>query len=361
MKKLLALSWLIVLVALFILQLQFKGESTSFFGITDDTGQTISFEYPVDIIDMQVIDGQKVEQGSILLKVRRSSLAAEQAILNEKIKELNLRDSSSVASIKSEIKSLLARKAAEQANLDLQIQKLQAQYQTNKKLLSDITGSAASTGSAGNSFYQQIRVLEKQKIHTGRSLQAQIDHLRAQLNSRDRPIYAQINELKQRRSELDRQATELVVRAKLAGRVGSVLAKPGETIDAFKPIISIHALRPERVKGYINENVYNQVKAGQKVWITSLALNGEAIVQEGRVDNIGNRIVEYPARLKKNILVPAFGREVQITLEDSNTLLLGEKVQIGLQPPRPSLADKTVSYFINFFNSYAKGAYVAKN
>ena len=364
MKKLLALSWFSVLIALVALQSQFEGASTVFFGITDDSAQTISFEYPVDILDLTVIDGQKVDQGNVLLKVRRSSLVAKQAVLNERINELNSRETTSIAAIKSEIKSLLAKKAADQASLDVKIHKLLAQYRTNQKLLADITGSTVSANTARNPFQGQINELKKQRSFLGRSVQAQIDNLKDQLKNKDRPIHAKMNELRQKQTELDRQTTELVVRAQLAGRVGNVLYKSGETIDAFMPILSIHALSPERVKGYINENVYNQVMPGQKVWISSLALSsaakGEAAAHIGIVENIGNRIVEYPPRLKKNVLVPAFGREVQIKLLDSDTLLLGEKVHIGLQPPKPSISNRAITYVTAFFNTYAKGyVYVA--
>ena len=361
MKKLLAFVWISVLIGLLALQSQFKSESTFFFGITDDSSQTISFEYPVDIIDLTVIDGQQVDKNRVLLKVRRSSLAADQAVLNEKINELRSRDHTSITTIKAEIKRLQAKKAAEQAKLDVDIRKLQTRYNTNKSLLADITGSSNVKQGTTNPFYAQIDVLKKQRAYLGHSIQVQINNLRNQLKNNDRPIHAQINELKQRRAELKRQTTELVVRAQLDGRVGNVMYKAGDTIDAFKPIMSIHALKPERVKGYINENVYNQVQAGQPVWITSLASNNNITTYTGIVDNIGNRIVEYPNRLKKNKMIPTFGREVQIKIDQTNTFLLGEKVHIGLQPPTPSATDQAVAYFTNFFNTYAKGAAYAAN
>lgn len=140
MKKLLAFTWLGTLIALFVLQSYFKGETTVFFGLTDDSAQTISFEYPVEITELSVVEGKKVEQGSILLKVRRSNLVVKQAVLNEKIHELDARKQSSEALIRSEIKSLQSQKVAKKADLDIQIKQLQAKYTSNKQLLAKITG-----------------------------------------------------------------------------------------------------------------------------------------------------------------------------------------------------------------------------
>ncbi len=344
MKKILAISWITILVTLFVLQSHFKAETTVFMGITDDSGQAISFEYPIEIVELNTVEGQKVAEGDVLLKVRRSNLESKQAILSEKIHELDFRNQSSMVSIQAEIKSLRARKAAEQADLNVQIQKLRAQYRTNIKLLADITGSAESANDTDNPFLEQIAVLKKQRSYIGRSIQAQIDSLRSQISSNNRPIHAQMNELKERRTELDRQVTELVVKADLSGQVGSVLYKAGETVNAFQPILNIHVMYPELVKGYINENVYNKVKAGQQVWVSSVALNGEAIAFKGIVENVGNRIVDYPQRLKKNVLVPAWGREVVVRLDNENRLLLGERVNIGLRPPQPSLSRRAVAY-----------------
>ena len=361
MKKLLATSWILVLIGLFFLQSQFKSESTFFLGITHDTGQAISFEYPVVIVDISVTDGQKVDQGKTLLKVRRRNLDSKQAILSEKIIELDFRNKSSKATLLAEVKSLQARKAAEQADLDVQIQKLKAQYRTNQKLLSDITGSKNIINTRDNPLFEQIAALKKQRRHVGRSLQAQIDSLRSQLKSNKRPIYAQMNELKQRRSELNRQVTELVVDADFAGQVGKVMYKAGETVDAFNSILTLHPMYPELIKGYINENVYNKVRAGDDVWVTSVALNGAATPYKGIVENVGNRIVEYPQRLKKSMMVPAWGREVLIRVEVGNDFLLGEKVNVGLQPPKPSLSKKVLAYLIDMISSYAGEAAYANN
>ena len=350
MKKLLAFTWLGTLIALFVLQSYFKGETTVFFGLTDDSGQTISFEYPVEITELSVVEGKKVEQGSILLKVRRSNLVVKQAVLNEKIHELDARKQTSEASIRSEIKSLESQKVAKKADLDIQIKQLQAKYTSNKQLLANITGGEVLSKSV-SPLLEQVDVLKKQKSHVGKAIQAQIDNLNAQLKGESRPVYAQINALKEQRSELDRQESELLVRAELTGKVGNILYKEGETVDAFQPILSIHALQPEFVKGYIHENIYNKVQAKQKVWVSSTTLGGNSFYYEGTVENIGNRIVEYPQRLRKSLLVSAWGREVLVRLNNKSNLLLGEKVSIALERPQRSMIDEVATYITNLFSS----------
>jgi len=349
MSKTLLAIWLSTLAGLLILQSSFEGKTTVFSGLTDDGGQTISFEYPVEILEMLVVEGKQVNKGDVLLKVRRSDLILEQAVLNEKILEFNSRNQTSIASIESEIKSLNAKKIAQKADIDVQIKQLQAKYKTNKKLLSDITGEKEIRRSL-SPLLDQIHVLKRQKAHVGKAIQAQIDHLNMRLNNVNRPIYAQINALKEQSSELSRQETELVVKADLSAKVGTVQYKPGERINSFQPILSIHALQPEFVKGYIHENVYNEVKAGQSVWVMSNTLSGSTLVEEGLVENIGNRIVEYPQRLKKNRLVAAWGREVLIRLKSRNNFMLGEKVRISLEPPTNSSMQEVVDTMLNWLN-----------
>jgi multidrug resistance efflux pump len=361
MKKLLILSWLIVLISLFILQSVFQGESTIMKGISEDSAQTIRFEYPVEIVHLAVMGGQKIKQGEVVLKVRRNNLAASQAVLNQQLHELESRNQSEISSIQSEIKSLQAKKTAEQAVLDIQIHKLQTQFKANHKLLTDITGSYQSVAGISRSFREQLNVLKKQRIYLGISIQAQIDNLKEQFSNQDRPIFSQINELKERRSELQRQVTELVVTTDLSGQVGNILFTPGDTVDAFQPILTIHALYPKSVKAYIHENVYSQVKKGQQVWIVPTTLGASAIAQQGVVENIGNRIIDYPQRLKKNILVPSWGREVLIKLPAKNSLLLGEKVNISLEKPQPDILKKATAYYKKWFTINAIGTAYASN
>ncbi|MCK5666567.1 MAG: hypothetical protein KAI17_23915, partial [Thiotrichaceae bacterium] len=162
----------------------------------------------------------------------------------------------------------------------------------------------------------------------------EIDGLSQQINSTNRPIDEQINELHTRKEELQRQSVGLKVKAQFDGRIGSVNFKAGELVSPFQPVMSVHSHIPRYIKGYINENILNDVKVAQTVWVNSIAFNKEESPMVGIVESLGNRIVEYPERLKKNPLIPAWGREVIVRLNNlDNSLLFGEKVRVHLENP----------------------------
>jgi hypothetical protein len=111
-------------------------------------------------------------------------------------------------------------------------------------------------------------------------------------------------------------------------------------VPAYQPILTVQGLAPRDVKGYVHENVLNEVKVGQTVWVRPVVSQHAGVALEATVEGLGNRIVEYPLRLRRNQAVPAYGREVVVKLKaDSNPLLFGEKVEVALSAKRdwPSL------------------------
>ena len=75
--------------------------------------------------------------------------------------------------------------------------------------------------------------------------------------------------------------------------------------------------------------------------------NNEPI--QAMVESLGSRIVEYPVRLKKNLMVSAWGREAVIRLTEENKLLLGEKVIVSLE--NPTQGGNFISAVIELFSS----------
>ena len=124
------------------------------------------------------------------------------------------------------------------------------------------------------------------------------------------------------------------VYAKFDGSIGSVLYKPGEQVPPFAPILTLHSSCPSFIKGYIHEELLNDVKIGQQVWIKSNGAADSKEAVQGIVESLGSRIVEYPVRLKLNPVVPVWGREAIIRLENHNPFLLSEKVLILVEEPQ---------------------------
>ncbi len=354
-KKLLVSIWGISIVVIGLLALAFRGESAHFFGITDDREQTILFESPVDIVQIRVVEGEQVRQGQLLMEVQRDSLSSGLVILDEQLTELMTRDRESVATARAQLASLRSQQEAQQANLDSKIQSLQSRYDLNQSFLIQLDGHAPDLDSSNSPILAEIEGLTRERQHLRASLESKISNLEAQLNAKLRPVDAQVAELEERKSALQHQATKLTIRADFDGRVGSLLFRTGEIVAPFQPILTVHGSSPEYVNGYIHETVINRVKLGQQVWVQSTTSGEDTPFIESTVESLGTRIVEYPARLKKNPLVQAWGREVVVRFSGSHPLLLGEKVIVLLDKPDSTLTQivSSVNVLGNVMNVFA--------
>ncbi len=137
--------------------------------------------------------------------------------------------------------------------------------------------------------------------------------------------------LKTEREASSQRKAQLLFHAPSDGMIGSVFFKVNEEVPPFAPILSIHPKTPSYIKGYIHEDVINNIAVNQKVKITPLAPKDLSVAQIGVVKSIGARIVEYPERLKKHRGIPVWGREILISIPKTGGLLLGERVLIAAE------------------------------
>lgn len=342
-KAILPIFWILAMVGIFELADAFNRKSEHFFGIADNREQNISFQYPVEIIQTLALEGEDVGQGMSILEVKRHDLVSNQNTLDEQIKKLKLEKDEAQQTITSQIESLVANKQSTLADIDQKIHEVEARLQLiqhNKMLAESISGTHIAQETIASETLE-IADLHKKRHYAAEAIQAEINNLTRQLNATRRPVDAQIAELQGNKTELQRQNKSLTVNAQFNGRIGSIHFKPGDLVAAFQPIMTVNSATPTNVKGFIQENILNEVRIGQTVWVKSITLNHDEPPLEGVVESLGNRIVEYPERIKKDPLINAWGREVVIRLTTKSSLLFGEKVDIFLtqkQPPFQWLA-----------------------
>ncbi len=333
-KILLPAFWVIALISVFTLSSSFSDKSLHFFGIAGEREQTINFQYPVEVVQSFVVEGKEVKQGQDILEVRRPELVAELSSLGQEIRKHQLQKQESENSINSQLANLKAKKHAVTADMDYQINSLKLRLKINSDMIHSISGSGRKKAVVRST---ELNDLKRKRYFSAQAIQAEIDGLTQQLNASNRPIDEQINTLHTRKEELRRQSVSLKVKAQFNGRIGSVNFKAGELVSPFQAIMSVHSSIPRYIKGYINENILNDVQVGQTVWVSSIAFNKEESQLAGVVESLGNRIIEYPERLKKHPLVQAWGREVIVRLNNlDHALLFGEKVQVLLETPEHS-------------------------
>lgn len=140
--RILLFSWLLALSSVFALLQNLQSTATQFFGITGSREQTISFQHPVEISQINVVEGDKVEQNTPLLEAFRHDLATKQTIIDENITEMKTRHNESMATAHAKLQSLIAERKAKVAEITTRINKLESQLKLNLKLLEDISGAS---------------------------------------------------------------------------------------------------------------------------------------------------------------------------------------------------------------------------
>ena len=326
-KGLLPWAWGGAIVAAAALAVSFHGKSEFFYGIVANREQVISFQYPVEIVRIHAVEGKAVSSGQPILEVRRYDLSSGQDTLDEKIRRFGLEKKESAATLGSQVANLVAKREAALADLDSQIHALERKV----RALESVSGVEKKSDDGVRIDPAELVDLKQKRHFTDKAIQAEINNLKSQLAAGSRPIDAQIAELEKTKTESLRQSGALKVGALFDGRVSSVNFRPGELVPAYQPILTVLSLAPRDIKGYVHENVLNDVKIGQTVYVKSIGTDRIQLTLEAVVEGMGNRIVEYPVRLRRNQAVTAWGREVVVKLKnEENSLLFGEKVEMSL-------------------------------
>jgi multidrug resistance efflux pump len=179
-----------------------------------------------------------------------------------------------------------------------------------------------------NPILAQIKGLKQLLESAKNPAQTQIDFFGSTLTTSNDPIQAQVSRYADELDLLLEKQRQLVKKAPIGGMIGMVKYKAGERVSPFDTILTLHAAAPSFVNGYIHENVYSRVTAGDTVEVRSFADDKHAV--RGQVLNVGSRIVDYPMRLRSRQEIPIWGREVIIKIPDENRFLMGEKVLISV-------------------------------
>lgn len=110
------------------------------------------------------------------------------------------------------------------------------------------------------------------------------------------------------------------------GIVGEVLVHQGEVVTQYQSLVNVYAKAASSVVGYIHESGVSELKKDDEVIVYSS--NGEKKVATGYVENVADRLVEFPLRLKRHTNEQVWGREVYIKIDANNSFLNSEKVLI---------------------------------
>lgn len=254
-NKVFSAIWLFALCFVMVLN-NSTSTSLTFVGSTSARAVNVSLEHPATIKKINVISGQNVQKGQLLLELDSP--------------ELNLKINT----------------------VSHELDQLKAEYEINKQLKGQLLSIKSKKNEGTQEDPEQINI--------------------AKLEKELKLLYEEKN--------------KLYIFSTFDGVVGDIYYQSGETISPFTPVLQMHEHVPTSIRGYIHENNYHQVRIGQSVEVRSYS--NEAKIYKAAVASVGSKIVEIPARFKKNPEIALYGREVIIKLPIENNFLLGEKVLI---------------------------------
>ena len=312
----------------------YRAEPDTFYGIADTKEIAISSESAVEIRRIAVAQGQMVSQGDTLLELHNPGLEMRLSQITHELNELRARKTAHATLSKSEILQLKARQAERISEIRAEIKELEAQYEINKQLVSELLsldkdkGALAGANDAKNPVQIKLESLRQLLLLVQDPSRVYEGRLANALSSEGDPLTEQVSQREDELRILNEDRKRLIILAQIGGLIGSVNFKVGEKVSPFTPILTLHAASPSFVRGYIHEDVYSQVALKQKVRVQSNQNRRHNV--DGEVVGVGARIVEYPERLRKRADILIWGREIIIRLPPDNRFLLGEKVLISL-------------------------------
>ncbi|MFW5785160.1 MAG: HlyD family secretion protein [Chitinispirillaceae bacterium] len=318
--------WVAIVAVLITMTLTLSREVTVFKGIADAREITVNSEKAVEISRIDVVPGQTVGKGDLLVQLRRPELEMRMTELTHSLEQTKAQAHADAGSIASQIRQLRAERASTLNRYNSEIEELQAVQKLNRELTSELKSIKTGHFKKDESNLTQLRIenLNKDLALSLDAIDLRIRHLR---KISDQPVEVQIKAMEEELRILEEEKQKLRIVSPIQGVIGSVNFKEGEKVSPFTPIMTLHTKSPSYIKGFIYENVYNKVGIGQIVKVTSVADRQNRI--EGEVVGIGSRIVLFPERLWRRPDVQLWGIEVQIKIPEHNSFLLGEKVTIA--------------------------------
>ncbi|MCK5000904.1 MAG: HlyD family efflux transporter periplasmic adaptor subunit, partial [Anaerohalosphaera sp.] len=125
---------------------------------------------------------------------------------------------------------------------------------------------------------------------------------------------------------LQLQGQALMLTAPVSGIVSTIQRRPGETVLAGEPILTITEPVPSGIVGYLNDMQADSVKPGDTV---VLIKNGSSPrMQEAMVISVGPGVEEKPVRYWKIPDVPEWGRPMLIELPSGFEAIPGQAVGV---------------------------------
>ena len=303
-----------------------------FYGIAENQIRSINLQYPVEIKEINVALGEKLDSGQLLARLYRTDLPIKINDINYEIRELQVKRFMDIEQQQAQASMLEAKKAALAVTYDQKIAQLETEQAAQLKVLSGIKTIDLEPGTNGgipDIRLQRILSLKKEKELEIKQLDVELNQIHAEIELAQAPIDLRIKKLESELELIKKQEAELEIFAPQSGIVGQLDYMPGEKIEAYTVILRIYGTHPDVVTTYIGDGRLAAIKLGDTLMVSSI--NNPEYKVPGVVLGLGTRIRDLPERLRRIPELKAWGREVQLQIPLDNAFLQGEKVKVAMK------------------------------
>ena len=304
-----------------------QGELT-FFGTAETEPTLLNMDQDVLVREVRVKTGNQIKQGDTLAILYRAELEREILANKAAIREEDVSLLGRLGIIQKERESTMARAQSKIAGLQSEITAIQVKDSIDQGVKSSIYAGLKIDRSASSQKISALRAaIEQERTLEAKEL-AQLD-AEATANRSLSQNKKQYSNEKQRFQDDERQM--LVLIAPVAGYVDQVNITERALVPAYKDMVRIYPLQPNKVVGFIHESTQMPFKMGDLVHLESVLRPTDST--SAQIIAANPKLVELPLRLRKFVEVRAWGREVITSLPPNNNYYIGEKISITLKAP----------------------------
>jgi len=321
-----------VVVVLLLFSLVFKDTNTAIVAQVEPMKHAISYHKAIKIEEIFVIPGQMVKPGDILVRVERPDLVLDVEKKRNDIEKLAIDHTRTVSKFAEKKQLLHMEKDSKLRKINGEIDQLKVIVKNNQQLSNQfgtLTGYADTIQQFGKSYYEiELEVLSKEKEFINEQYALETNAT-IKIYEEEVKYYNLLNS--QLHKELDvllEEEEQLVKTAEIHGTVGSVNAQPGELLSPYTTILSIYESNPTVIKAVMNEGYQYKIEVGNIVNVEST--NRDYSI-EGKIIEVGARIIEYPSRLRTNQNITMWGQEIFVKIPEGNEFLNGERVFVDIK------------------------------
>jgi len=314
--------------AIWMLNGKYYQEELTLFGFAETKETEINLNFPVMVEELNVLSGQSVKAGTVLLKAKRLDSDLRFEDQDMKVSEINAKKRIWRSEQQGKLKTLEASYLQKIGNIETEIASINNKINQQRELYKGLEHvEERKELPATHPSILRIEALKQDRANVEKRYRLDLSNLESIIAKGTKDDDEAIKRLKaEYQYYQDNKEIPVEILAPIDGLIGNVHCKEGEHITDFRTLISFYEPNPTLVKAYVHEDYLVKVEVGDKFKISSIKDINQNY--DGTVIGLGSRIVEIPARMRKVPEYKTYGREVMIRLPSESRFLQNEKLTL---------------------------------